>query len=52
VNKAITKARGVHGSPQLHADLREAGWTVPEKTVADSMRHQGWSPDGFAAATA
>jgi putative transposase len=34
-------ARGLHGSPRLVADLREAGWTVTEKTVADSMRRQG-----------
>jgi putative transposase len=33
--------RGLHGSPRLHADLREAGWVVSEKTVADSMRRQG-----------
>ena len=31
----------MHGSPRLHADLRDAGWTVSEKTVADSMRRQG-----------
>ena len=41
VAAAFTKARGVHGSPRLLADLREAGWTVSEKTVADSMRRQG-----------
>ena len=41
VAKAFGKARGLHGSPRLHADLREAGWAVPEKTVADSMRRQG-----------
>jgi len=41
VAAAFTKARGLHGSPRLHADLREAGWTVAEKTVADSMRRQG-----------
>ena len=41
VQVAFVKARGVHGSPRLHADLREAGWTVTEKTVADSMRRQG-----------
>ena len=35
------KARGLHGSPWLHDDLREAGWQVSEKTVADSMRRQG-----------
>ena len=38
---AFTKARGLHGSPRLHADLRDAGWRVAEKTVADSMRRQG-----------
>ena len=38
---AVKAARGLHGSPRLHADLREAGWTVSEKTVADSMRRQG-----------
>ena len=38
---AFKKARGLHGSPRLHADLREDGWTVSEKTVADSMRRQG-----------
>ena len=41
VREAFGKARGLHGSPRLHADLREAGWTVAEKTVADSMRRQG-----------
>ncbi len=38
---AFGKARGLHGSPRLHADLRAAGWRVTEKTVADSMRRQG-----------
>ena len=41
VASAFRAARGLHGSPRLHADLREAGWTVSEKTVADSMRRQG-----------
>jgi len=41
VAEAFTTARGLHGSPRLHADLREAGWAVAEKTVADSMRRQG-----------
>ena len=41
VAAAVTKARGLHGSPRLQADLREAGWQVSEKTVADSMRRQG-----------
>jgi putative transposase len=38
---AFKKARGLHGSPRLHADLRDDGWQVSEKTVADSMRRQG-----------
>ncbi|WP_211596864.1 MULTISPECIES: IS3 family transposase [Micrococcales] len=29
------------GSPRLVHDLRDDGWTVSEKTVADSMRSQG-----------
>ena len=37
---AFTEARGVHGSPRLRADQREAGWVVSEETVADSMRRQ------------
>jgi putative transposase len=41
VAAAFMEARGLHGSPRLHDDLREAGWTVSEKTVADSMRRQG-----------
>ena len=41
VAEAFKKARGLHGSPRLHADLREVGWAVAEKTVADSMRRQG-----------
>jgi putative transposase len=41
VAEAFGAARGLHGSPRLHADLRAAGWQVSEKTVADSMRRQG-----------
>lgn len=41
VADAFRKARGLHGSPRLHADLLDDGWTVSEKTVADSMRRQG-----------
>ena len=37
----FTGRRGLHGSPRLVVDLREKGWTVSEKTVADSMRRQG-----------
>jgi len=38
---AFTTARGLHRSPRLYLDLRDAGWTVSERTVADSMRRQG-----------
>lgn len=38
---AFEAARGLHGSPRLVADLRDLGWAVSEKTVADSMRRQG-----------
>lgn len=38
---AFRKARGLHGSPRLVHDLRDDGWTVSDKTVADSMRRQG-----------
>ena len=41
VAEAFSAARGLHGSPRLHPDLRELGWVVSEKTVADSMRRQG-----------
>ena len=41
VKKAFGKARELHGSPRLVADMRDEGWTVSEKTVADSMRRQG-----------
>jgi hypothetical protein len=41
VKVAFKKARRLHGSPRLHQDLRDDGWTVSEKTVADSMRRQG-----------
>jgi transposase InsO family protein len=41
VRIAFRNAKGLHGSPRLHADLRDDGWQVTEKTVADSMRRQG-----------
>lgn len=41
VAAAFAAARGLHGSPRLIADLRDLGWTVSEKTVAESMRRQG-----------
>ena len=39
--RGVRARRGLHGSPRLYVDLREKGWTVSEKTVADSMRRQG-----------
>jgi putative transposase len=41
VKVAFGKARGMHGSPRLVHDLRDDGWSVSEKTVAESMRRQG-----------
>lgn len=41
VAAAFKKAKGRHGSPRLLGDLRDDGWKVSEKTVADSMRRQG-----------
>ena len=41
VRAVFAKKRGLHGSPRLVHDLREEGWQVSEKTVADSMRRQG-----------
>ena len=41
VKVMFTSKRGLHGSPRLVHDLRDDGWQVSEKTVADSMRRQG-----------
>jgi putative transposase len=41
VAEAFEAALSLHGSPRVHADLRAAGWTVSEKTVAKSMARQG-----------
>ena len=41
VRVMFTKKRGLHGSPRLVHDLRDDGWQVSKKTVADSMRRQG-----------
>jgi putative transposase len=41
VRAAFVTAKGLHGSPRLVADLRDLGWTVSEKAIAESMRRQG-----------
>ena len=41
VAEAFQAAHGLHGSPRILIDLREAGWVVSEKTVAKSMARQG-----------
>ena len=41
VATAFAATRGLPGSPRLVADLRDLGWEVSEKSVADSMRRQG-----------
>jgi len=40
VAEAFATARGLHGSPRLVHDLRDVGWTISAKTVADSMHRQ------------
>jgi putative transposase len=39
--EAFEAARGLYGSPRILVDLRAAGWTVSEKSVAKSMARQG-----------
>ena len=41
VRRLFAAHRGTYGSPRITADLREAGWTVSENTVAAVMREQG-----------
>lgn len=41
VPAAFARARGLHGSPRLHADLRAAGWTVTKRTVAEAGASSG-----------
>ena len=50
VKVAFVKARGLHGKKRLLHDLRDDGWRVSEKTVADSMRRRDWWHDGSGAA--
>src|SRR4029079_14869080 len=41
VKAAFEASKRPYGSPRIHADLVEAGWTVSVNAVADSMRRQG-----------
>jgi transposase InsO family protein len=41
IRRLFAAHRGTYGSPRITADLREAGWTVSENTVAAVMREQG-----------
>jgi putative transposase len=40
VRRLFGMHRGRYGSPRITADLRQAGWTVSENTVAQLMREQ------------
>jgi len=41
VRRLFERHEGKRGSPMLTADLRDAGWTVSENTVAALMRELG-----------
>ena len=41
VRELFEASQRSYGSPRIHRDLLEAGWSVGENTVADSMRRQG-----------
>lgn len=41
VRELFEASGATYGSPRIHRDLLEAGWSVGENTVADSMRRQG-----------
>jgi putative transposase len=41
VQAAFEASKRTYGTPRIHADLVEAGCTVSENTVVDSMRRQG-----------
>ena len=41
VLRLFNDSQWTYGSPRIHADLLEAGWTVGVNTVAESMRRQG-----------
>lgn len=41
VRELFEASGATYGSPRIHADLAEAGWSVSVNTVAESMRRQG-----------
>jgi transposase InsO family protein len=41
VAEMFAASERTYGSPRIHRDLLEAGWSVGENTVAESMRRQG-----------
>jgi transposase InsO family protein len=41
IRRLFAKHRGTYGSPRITADLRDAGWSVSENTVAALMRELG-----------
>lgn len=41
VRAMFMASRRTYGSPRIHADLVDAGWSVGVNTVAESMRRQG-----------
>ena len=42
VKAALEASKRTYGSPRIHADTVEAGWTVSENTVANSMRDKAF----------
>ena len=41
IRELFVASERTYGSPRIHADLLEAGWSVGENTVAESMHRQG-----------
>ena len=41
VRRLFEDSKRTYGSPRIHADLVETGWSISVNTVADSMRRQG-----------
>ncbi|HET9116799.1 MAG TPA: IS3 family transposase [Pseudonocardiaceae bacterium] len=41
ISRLFDAHEGTYGAPRITADLRDAGWTVSQNTVAALMREQG-----------